>query len=126
MDAEVEQLLSRWSEAEGRGDANLLGALLDDDFVGIGPVGFVLDRDAWLDRFDGGLHYDDLGLDEVAVHHHGPTVIAVARQHAEGRAGDVPVPSETRVSFTMVELGAGPRIAAIQYSFMGPPLRGPQ
>jgi hypothetical protein len=50
----------------------------------------------------------------------------VARQHAEGHAGDVPVPSETRVCFTMVEHDAGPRIAAIQYSFMGPPLGGPQ
>ena len=126
MSSEIEQLLDNWSDAELRGDPIQLAGLLDDRFVGIGPVGFVLDRSAWLARFDGGLHYDDLRLDEVTLHHHGSTVIAVAHQHAQGRAGDVTTPPDTRLSFTIVQTDGAARIASIQYSFIGPPLDGPQ
>jgi ketosteroid isomerase-like protein len=126
MTVSIEQVLDRWATAERTGDATELGALLDDDFVGIGPVGFVLDRDAWLTRFDHGLHYERLDLDEVSTHEHGDTVIVVARQQAEGHAGEIPTPPDVRVSLTVVDAAARPRIAGIQYSFNGPPLGAPR
>jgi Domain of unknown function (DUF4440) len=43
-------LLRAWSDAEARGDATALDALLAVDFRGDGPEGFVLDKDGWLDR----------------------------------------------------------------------------
>jgi ketosteroid isomerase-like protein len=123
----IDQLLEQWSDAERTGDAGQLDALLADDFAGIGPVGFVLDRDAWLARFGMGLHYDALRLEEVCVHPHGAAVFVVAHQHAIGHAGNVPTPPDTRVSFTIVpDDGERYRIAAIQYSFIGPPLGPPR
>jgi ketosteroid isomerase-like protein len=128
---EIDTFLARWADAERRGDAEQMDELLADDFVGIGPVGFVLDRTTWLSRFGMGLTYDDLRLDEVAIHRHGDTVIAVAHQHAHGHAGGTPTPADTRVAFTIITgdrdapsgaAGAGPRIAGMQYSFIGPPL----
>ena len=122
MDAQISGLLDRWADAERRGDVAQLDALLADDFVGIGPVGFVLDRDRWLGRFEHGLTYRRLDLDEVDVHPHGSTVIAVAHQHAEGRAGAGTTPADLRLSVTIVGDDVGePRIAGMQYSFIGRP-----
>ena len=123
MTTGIDEILDRWTAAEGGGDAAGMDALLADDFVGIGPVGFVLDRSAWLGRLGPGLAYDDLRLDEIEVHAHDDAVLVVAHQHAEGHAGDVPLPADTRVSFTIVAAGTDrPRIAGMQYSFLGAPL----
>jgi hypothetical protein len=46
-----EELLAAWSRAEARADAEALGLLLAVDFRGDGPLGFVLDREQWLDRY---------------------------------------------------------------------------
>jgi hypothetical protein len=46
----IEALLRAWSDAEARGDAAALDALLAADFRGDGPLGHVLDKDRWLDR----------------------------------------------------------------------------
>ena len=119
-------LLDRWRDAEHDGDALALDQLLAADFVGVGPVGFVLDRATWLSRFDMGLRYEALSLDEVAVHDHDGTAIAVAHQHATGSVGDIVTPPDTRVMFTVLSDSkrgdSAPKIASIQYSFIGPPL----
>ncbi|HZP29967.1 MAG TPA: nuclear transport factor 2 family protein [Acidimicrobiia bacterium] len=123
MTTAIDELLAEWIESERNLDALGLGTLLTDDFVGVGPVGFVLDRDGWLGRFEYGLRYDDLHLDEVTIHEHGDTAVVVAHQHAVGRAGDTPTPPDTRVSFTLVtDENDERKIAAMQYSFIGPPL----
>ncbi|GLY34048.1 DUF4440 domain-containing protein [Amycolatopsis sp. NBRC 101858] len=45
-----EELLTRWRDAEARGDAPAWEPLLAADFRGDGPDGRVLDRDAWPGR----------------------------------------------------------------------------
>src|SRR3954471_22565903 len=122
MTNDIDHLLDSWTGAERTGDTSTLDDLLADDFVGIGPVGFVLDKPTWLGRFEHGLRYDELALEEVDVHRHGDTAIVVAHQHAVGFAGETPTPPDTRVSFTLVNDGADLRIAGMQYSFIGPPL----
>jgi ketosteroid isomerase-like protein len=118
--AAITTVLDDWKEAERTGDAERLGELLTDDFVGIGPVGFVLAKDAWLGRFGPDLHYEELDLDEVSVHNSGDTTIVVAHQHATGEARGNPIPADTRVSFVMVADGGRRRIVGIQYSFIAP------
>ena len=118
----LDELLDRWAESERTGDADGLGRLLTDDFVGIGPVGFVLSKAAWLSRFSQGLRYEELALDEVTARHYDDAALVVARQHAVGDHQGNPTPPDTRVSFTIVpDDRAEPRIAGIQYSFMSPP-----
>ena len=119
---ELDDLLDGWADAERGGDRDRLDALLADDFVGIGPVGFVLPKPAWLDRLGPDLRYDRLELDDVATHDHGSATVVVAHQHAEGEARGNPLPADTRVSFVVVRGDDGqPRIASVQYSFMAPP-----
>jgi len=122
MSTDIESLLSRWRAAESGSDRAGLDALLVDDFVGIGPVGFMLAKDAWVERLGPDLRYDRLALDEITTRSYGDATVVVARQHAAGEARGNPVPPDTRVSFLVVPAaGADLRIAGIQYSFMAPP-----
>lgn len=122
MTADIDQLLTTWVAAERTGDAEALASLLTDDFVGIGPVGFVLDRAAWLARFDQGLEYEQLDLEEVSIRHHGDVGLVVAHQRAVGSHAGNPIPPDSRVSLTALPDGDGLRIAGAHYSFIGPPL----
>src|SRR5687768_782648 len=47
----LEGLLGAWQKAEARADSAALEPLLADDFRGDGPLGFVLDKTGWLDRY---------------------------------------------------------------------------
>ena len=119
---DVRQLLRRWTDAERDGDRDGLGGLLTEDFVGIGPVGFMLPKSAWLDRFGPELRYDRLELDEITSRDYGATSVVIARQHATGEARGNPLPADTRVSFVVVPAADGrQQIAGIQYSFMAAP-----
>ena len=46
-----------WAAAERAGDAAATARLLTDDFAGIGPVGYVLPKDAWPARHADGLRF---------------------------------------------------------------------
>jgi hypothetical protein len=46
-----------WTRAELHGDIEALDALLHPDFLGVGPFGFVLSRDEWVQRLRDGLRY---------------------------------------------------------------------
>jgi len=120
--SDIRDVLSRWTDAERDGDRDGLDGLLTEDFVGIGPVGFMLPKPPWLDRFGPDLRYDGLELDEITSRSYGDTSVVVARQHATGEARGNPLPADTRVSFVVVPAADGrQQIAGIQYSFMAAP-----
>jgi ketosteroid isomerase-like protein len=127
MTLAIDDVLAVWTTAERTGDSRALGAVLADGFVGIGPVGFVLDKPMWIGRFEHGLRYEQLELDDVMIRRHGETAVVVAHQHAIGDSDGTPVPPDTRVSFIIVtDDDSEPKIAGMQYSFIGPPLGGQQ
>src|SRR5881227_3534436 len=83
---EIQELGRRWADAEQRGDAAELDALAAEDFTLVGPLGFVLNRQQWVDRYrTGDLVTRSLVWDEVTVHDHGHVAVAVGRhtQRAE-------------------------------------------
>jgi ketosteroid isomerase-like protein len=49
--AELEDFGKRWVEAELARDVTVLDALAHKDFILVGPLGFVLDKAQWLDRY---------------------------------------------------------------------------
>ncbi len=88
---EVLDLVARWAAAEADNDAGLLGRLLADDFVGVGPVGFVLNRDQWLVRFANGLVNRSFAVEEPQVHMHGgaaSVVVGVLAQETSFQGRD--------------------------------------
>ena len=82
---ELNELAEAWAAAELDGDTASLKGILDDDFVAVGPRGFVLSGEQWIDRHEtGSLKYRSFGLDEVQVRTYGDAAIVVCRQTAAG------------------------------------------
>src|SRR5215217_4211544 len=81
----ITELGEDWAAAELRGNTSSLRGILADDFIGVGPRGFMLTRDQWLSRHDlGSLRYESFGLDEVEVRLYGDAAVMVCRQSAVG------------------------------------------
>jgi ketosteroid isomerase-like protein len=81
---QVRDFAQEWAAAERSGDTAFLQGAPADDFVGIGPLGFVLTKDPWLGRYAGGLSYESFGLDEVEARFYGDVGVATCRQSQSG------------------------------------------
>ncbi len=96
---QVRELGRRWAAAEQQNDATALDALLADDFRAVGPRGFVLDKQQWLDRYRSGAFVTrSLTLDEVEVRIHGPAAIAVGRELQQAEYQGHPANGQFRVT----------------------------
>src|SRR5207302_10516209 len=68
QEQEVVRLTEAWVAVELRGDTASLERMLADDFVAVGPLGFMLTKREWLGRHQSGdMTYAALALDEVSV-----------------------------------------------------------
>jgi uncharacterized protein (TIGR02246 family) len=87
---EVLELVEGWAAAEQGNDAEALDGLLADDFVGVGPLGFVLGRDQWLARFGNGLENRSFAVEDAQVRDYGSAaiVVGVLAQETSFRGGD--------------------------------------
>lgn len=66
---------------EIEGDTLTLGGLLEDDFRGIDPHGFVLNKQQWLARYDSqDLATETLRLRDIEEHRYGSFTVAIAIQ----------------------------------------------
>ncbi len=129
MTDHIDTFLSAWTAAELAGDTEKLGDLLTDDFYGVGPLGFVLPRPAWLGRYGQGLDYEVFELDEVQLHHHGGVALVTARNNTRGSFRGQPVPEAVRATLVIQADSRRRRLAAIHMSYIAgtpgaPPLPG--
>jgi ketosteroid isomerase-like protein len=87
---EVLELVEGWAAAEQGNDAEALDGLLTYDFVGVGPLGFVLGRDQWLARFGNGLENRSFAVEDAQVRDYGSAaiVVGVLAQETSFRGGD--------------------------------------
>src|SRR5215211_3283240 len=81
---QVEEFVKEWAAAEQRGDAAFLEEALVGDFVGVGPLGFMLTKEQWLGRFAGGLSYESFAVEEVETRIYGDAAVATGRQRLAG------------------------------------------
>jgi ketosteroid isomerase-like protein len=132
MTTDITTFLTTWAEAERAGDTATLDQLLTDDFRGVGPLGFILPKPAWLERHEpgSGLSYETFELDEVQTRTHGTTALVTARQNAIGAYFGQPTPESIRATLALVDDGDGWKLATIHMSFIAgtagsPPLPGP-
>lgn len=129
-DEEVEAFLAGWARAEQEGDAGWLERELDDDFVGVGPLGFVLSKQDWVARFGHGLTYDAFSLEGTQVRLDGDTAIVVGTQNQSGSMQGNPLPfSSVRSTLVLRRRSGGWRLASVHLSFIAgtpgaPPVPG--
>jgi uncharacterized protein (TIGR02246 family) len=99
----VREVVQRWAAAERSGDATALRTLLTDDFAGIGPHGFVLDKQQWLARYlSADLDNEAFTVDETAVRISGTTAIAVGVQTQRAAYRGHPVHGRFRLTAVLV------------------------
>lgn len=72
---EALDLVRDWTAAEADNDAGRLDGLLTDDFAGVGPFGFVLGREQWLERFRKGLANRSFTVEEPQVRDYGGAAV---------------------------------------------------
>lgn len=126
---EIDEFLAEWTTAERSGDPTVLGRLLTDDFLAVGPLGFTLTKREWLDRHAGGLRYETFGLQEPRVRRYGDVAVVVARQVGKGTYQGNPVPAEVRASLILLRQPDRWRLAGSHLSFIAgtpgaPPVPG--
>ena len=132
MSEHIHAFLSKWTTAERSGDAEMLANLLTPDFAGVGPLGFVLPRPAWLDRYRQGLAYEQFSLEEIEIrpYLYGEVAIVTARNNARGTYKGQPLPEVLRATLVIVPKSEGLELAAVHTSFIAgthgsPSLPGP-
>jgi ketosteroid isomerase-like protein len=75
------ELGRHWAAAERTGDADTLDPLLADDFMLVGPLGFVLAKEQYLgSRRSGDLKHESLVWEDVSVRVYGEAAVAVGSQ----------------------------------------------
>jgi uncharacterized protein (TIGR02246 family) len=87
---EILDLIQRWARAELHGDVDAYGDLLTPDFLGVGPVGFVLTAQQWAQRHNGDLTNHEFEITDSHVRAYGDTAVidAVQRQKTTARGRD--------------------------------------
>jgi ketosteroid isomerase-like protein len=107
----------RWADAEQRGDSAALDTLMTDDFVAVGPRGFVLNRQQWLDRYrSGALKIEAFSWEDVSVREYGTAAIAlgIVAQFASYQGQDAS--GRFRVTQIAVQKAGRWLCAGVQYS----------
>jgi ketosteroid isomerase-like protein len=120
---EIKKRVEDWAATELRGDAASLESALADDFIGIGPRGFMLTKDQWLERHESGkLRYESIGWDEVEVRIYGDAAVVTGRQSAEGKYEDFDLKDQFRGTLVFVEQQGRWLLAGLHLSpIAGPP-----
>jgi ketosteroid isomerase-like protein len=117
MEDHIQELGQEWTAAELQGDALALDEMLADDFVGIGPRGFMLTKEQWLARYQSGdLRQDSLTWDEVRMRVYGDAAVATGRQTQRGAFQGHAIAGQFRVTQVFVQQGGRWLLAALQLS----------
>jgi ketosteroid isomerase-like protein len=127
---EVDSFLTGWAAAEQAGDTATLDTLLTQDFTAVGPLGFILPKQAWLARHRSrDLTYDSFSVDKVHTRVFGDTAVVTARNNTSGSYQGHPVPEAVRATLVLVTEAGGWQLAALHVSFIAgthgaPPIPG--
>jgi ketosteroid isomerase-like protein len=119
---QLQRFVGEWADAEQLEDVAFLSEALTDDFVGIGPLGFMLTKDQWLGRYEGGLSYESFALDEVATRFYGGVAVATCRQSQAGEFQGNDASGEFRATLIFAEQEGRWLLAGLHLSpIAGPP-----
>jgi ketosteroid isomerase-like protein len=103
-DTAILELARRWIDAERHADTDTLDAITTDDFTLVGPLGFILDKPTWLDRYrSGALHFESLRWDDTTVRFYGPAALRIGRQRQNATYLGQPNEGEFRVTQLLVQ-----------------------
>jgi ketosteroid isomerase-like protein len=119
---EVARLADTWATAELQADTAFLEQRLADDFVGVGPLGFLLRKQEWLARHQSGeMRYTAHTLDEVKVRTYTETAIVIGRLTQEATYQDHPMNARMRTTLVFVRQQQHWQLASLHLCAIGQP-----
>jgi hypothetical protein len=120
VEQEVVQLTDAWVAAELRGDTAFLERVLVEDFIGIGPLGFMLTKREWLARYQSGdLTYEALDLDEVRVRVYDEAAVLTGRQVQQAAYRGNRIDAQFRITLVFVHQHGQWQLASLHLSAIG-------
>jgi ketosteroid isomerase-like protein len=119
---QVNELGQAFANAQQNGDVAALQELLTEDFRLVGPFGFVLDKQQWLQRYrSGALRITSLRWDEVDVRAYGEVAVAIGHQHQRGEYDGNPADGDFRVTQLAIRRNDGWALAGMHLSPIAKP-----
>ena len=116
------ELFDRWVQAELQGDAAALSTLLDQDFVCVGPLGFVLGREQYIaPRRSGALAHTAFAWEDLDVRGYGDTAVAVGTQRQTSTYQGQDASGRFRATQVLVRHDEGWLIASLHLSPLAEP-----
>jgi ketosteroid isomerase-like protein len=112
----------QWADAELRGDADALSSLLDADFVCVGPLGFLLDKQQYLaPRRSGELKQEAFDWQDVRLRVYGDAAVAVGSQIQKTTFQGRDASGQFRVTQVLIRKGERWLIASLHLSPIAQP-----
>ena len=119
---EIVRLADAWATAELRGDTAYLESILTNDFIGIGPLGFMLTKQEWLARHQSGdMKYDVHTLNEVRVRAYPEAAIVIGRLTQEATYRGNPMNAQLRTTLVFVHQQGQWQLAGLHFCNIGQP-----
>jgi len=114
---QVRELGDRWVAAEIKGDVDMLDSVATDDFRLVGPFGFVLDKEQWLDRYrSGDFTTTSLAWHDVDIRDYGDAAISIGTQTQEAAYQGTPSNGDFRITHVFIRANDHWAIAGMQLS----------
>jgi hypothetical protein len=110
-------LQQKFDNAELHADTQALSILLTEDFISIGPRGFILDKTQWINRHKQFKYYQ-METTEVDIHLYEKAAVVRNIQRNKAVYNGKDVNQITRVAQVWVEQNGEWRMASIQFSPM--------
>ena len=128
MNNELKHVTDTMLEAELKGDVATMERIMTDDFVAVGPRGFLIDKAAYLQGHKThDLQYQEMKQDELIDHTYGDAAVVTKKQSNKATFQGHDASGEFRVTQFFVKQAGQWRLASTQLSpIMGPlvPMRG--
>jgi hypothetical protein len=113
----IRDVQNEFDDAELHADTKKLQKLLAEDFQGIGPKGFVLNKEQWINRHKQ-FKYEKLDTSEMNIRLYRDTAIVSNIQKNKATFNNEPVNLTVRVSQVWLNENGQWKLASIQFSPM--------
>jgi ketosteroid isomerase-like protein len=125
--AEISQLAKRWVAAELAGDTAAMDSLAHRDFLLVGPLGFVLDKAQWLERYSSGaLVTSALDWRDTTVRVFGDCAVVVGVHDQQAAYRGQPNNGQFRATHILIREDGGWQLVGMQLSPITTPPKPPQ
>ncbi|HEU5430058.1 MAG TPA: nuclear transport factor 2 family protein [Thermomicrobiales bacterium] len=122
----IPDLAQAWAKAERDGDIGFVDRTFTDDFLAVGPRGFVLTKAQWIDRIQSGdLRYESIELDDLSTRRYDDAAIVVAREQQRATYRGHDASGQFRTTLVFIRAGNAWRLASLQFSPIAPPPGAP-